>query len=78
MMVDKKMIDQLLQLPDEQLLQMVQLLMPGKVPGNVPGNVPGKLPSAVTMRRIRAVLTALTDGDLGRIAALMAVYQNTQ
>lgn len=74
MMVDKKMIDQLLQLPDEQLLQMVQLLMPGKVPGNVPG----KLPSAVTMRRIRAVLTALTDGDLGRIAALMAVYQNTQ
>lgn len=74
MMVDKKMIEQLLQLPDEQLLQMVQLLMPGKVPGNVPG----KLPSAVTMRRIRAVLTALTDGDLGRIAALMAVYQNTQ
>ncbi len=74
MMVDKKMIDQLLQLPDEQLLQMVQLLRPGKVPGNVPG----KLPSAVTMRRIRAVLTALTDGDLGRIAALMAVYQNTQ
>lgn len=74
MMVDKKMIDQLLQLPDEQLLQMVQLLRPGKVPGNVPG----KLPSAVTMRRIRAVLTALTDGDLGRIAALMTVYQNTQ
>lgn len=74
MMVDKKMIDQLLQLPDEQLLQMVQFLMPGKVLGNVPG----KLPSAVTMRRIRAVLTALTDGDLGRIAALMAVYQNTQ
>lgn len=74
MMVDKQMIDQLLQLPDEQLLQMVQLLRPGKVPGNVPG----KLPSAVTMRRIRAVLTALTDGDLGRIAALMAVYQNTQ
>lgn len=70
MMVDKKMIDQLLMLPDEQLLQMVQLLMPGKMPG--------RLPDAVTMRRIRGVLEALTDGDLSRIATLVAVYQNVQ
>ncbi len=73
MMVDKKMIDQLLMLPDEQLLQMVQLLMVGKHDG-----LPGRLPDAVTMRRIRAVLEALTDGDLGRIAALVAVYQNVR
>lgn len=73
MMVDKKMIDQLLMLPDEQLLQMVQLLMVGKSDG-----MPGKLPDAVTMRRIRAVLEALTDGDLSRIATLVAVYQNVQ
>lgn len=70
MMLDKKMIDQLLMLPDDQLLQMVQLLGGGKLVDRSMG--------AETMRRVRAVLTEITDGDLDRIGTLMAVYQNTQ
>lgn len=71
MMLDKKMIDQLLTLPDDQLLQMVQLLGGGKLGGK-------SMPNAETMRRVRAVLAEITEGDLSRLAALMAVYQNTQ
>lgn len=70
MMLDKKMLDQLLTLPDEQLLQMIQLF------GG--GNGSGKLPDETKMRRIRAVLGQITDEDLRRIATLATVYQNTQ
>lgn len=70
MMLDKKMLDQLLSLPDDQLLQMIQLL------GG--GNGSGKLPDEMKMRRIRAVLREITDEDLHRIATLATVYQNTQ
>ena len=73
MMLDKKMIDQLLTLPDDQLLQMVQLLGGGKLGGKSMG-----MPNAETMRRVRAVLAEITEGDLDRLAALLAVYQNTQ
>lgn len=68
MMVDKKMLSQLLTLPDEQLLQMLQLLSGGAFP----------MPDATKMRRFRAVLREITDEDLCRIATLAAVYQNTQ
>lgn len=70
MMLDKKMLDQLLSLPDDQLLQMIQLL------GG--GNGSGKLPDETKMRRIRAVLGEITEGDLCRIATLATVYRNTQ
>lgn len=70
MMIDKKVLDQLLRLPDDQLLQMLQLMSGG--------NYTGKLPDEAKMRRIRAVLREITDEDLCRIAALATVYQNTQ
>lgn len=70
MTLDKKMLDQLLTLPDEQLLQMIQLL------GGGSGSI--KPPDETKMRRIRAVLCEITDEDLRRIATLATVYQNTQ
>lgn len=68
MMLDKKMLSQLLTLPDEQLLQMLQLLSGGTF----------SMPDGTKMRRIRAVLSQITDADIERIGTLAAVYQNTQ
>lgn len=68
MMLDKKMLSQLLTLPDEQLLQMLQLLSGGTFP----------MPDGTKMRRLRAVLDQITDADIERIGTLAAVYQNTQ
>lgn len=67
--LDKKMLEQLLSLPDAQLLQMIGLMSGGNI---------SKLPDEKKMRQIRAVLSTITEEDLGRIAELSAVYKNAQ
>lgn len=69
MVFDKKMLEKLLQMPDAQLLQMIRLMSGGNI---------SKLPDEKKMRQIRAVLSAITEEDLGRIAELASVYQNAQ
>lgn len=73
MKLEKKMIDQLLALPDEKLWQMFQLFAMGN--GLKMGD---KAPDAVGMRKLRAVLGAVTDEDIGRVTDLISVYKETK
>ncbi len=73
MKLEKKMIDQLLALPDDKLWQMFQLLAVGT--GMKPGD---KVPDASGMRKLRAVLEAVTDADIGRVTELIDLYKGTK
>ena len=73
MKLEKKMIDQLLALPDDKLWQMFQLLAVGT--GMKPGD---KVPDASGMRKLRAVLKAVTDADIGRVTELIDLYKGTK
>lgn len=73
MILEKKMIDQLLALPDDKLWQMVQLLAVGN--GVKLGD---KAPNPGSMRKLRAVLEAVTDDDIGRVVELITLYKDTK
>ena len=73
MKLEKKMIDQLLALSDDKLWQMFQLLAVGT--GMKPGD---KVPDASGMRKLRAVLEAVTDADIGRVTELIDLYKGTK
>jgi len=73
MKLEKKMIDQMLALPDDKLWQMFQLLAVGT--GMKPGD---KVPDASGMRKLRAVLEAVTDADIGRVTELIDLYKGTK
>ena len=73
MKLEKKMIDQLLALPDEKLWQMFQLFAMGN--GLKMGD---KAPDGTGMRKLRAVLGSVTDEDIGRVTDLISVYKETK
>ena len=73
MKLDKKMIDQMLSLPDEKLWQMFELLSMGS--GLKLG---AKTPDPAGMRKIRAVLGDITDADIGRVLELIDLYKGTK
>jgi len=73
MKLDKSMIDQLLSLPDERLWQMLQLLSAGN--GISLGK--GEMDPA-GIRKIRAVLGTVTDGDIDRVMELIGIYKQTK
>lgn len=70
MKLDRKTIDGFLRLPDEKLWQLIRLLAG-------PNNTLGE-PNAETLRKLRAVLAALTDTDLNRIDTLRGVFKDTK
>ena len=73
MKLEKKMIDQMLALPDDKLWQMFQLLARGS--GLKIGD---RVPEGAGMRKLRAVLEAVTDADIGRVMELIDLYKDTK
>ena len=73
MKLEKKMIDQMLALPDDKLWQMFQLLARGS--GLKIGD---RVPEGAGMRKLRAVLEAVTDADIGRVIELIELYKETK
>ncbi|MBQ7923359.1 MAG: hypothetical protein IJ325_12435 [Clostridia bacterium] len=72
MKIDRKIIDNMLALPDEKLWQMLKLLMTANG-----ANPPDKNMDPVSMRKLRAVLTDVTDADIERVMTLMDIYKST-
>lgn len=70
-MLNKNAIDKLLALPDDRFASMLKILLSASGV-----TMEGKPMDAVTIRKIRAVLEEVTDGDLERITQLIARYQN--
>lgn len=70
MKLDRKTLDGFQRLPDDKLWQLLRLLAG-------PNNSIGE-PDAEKLRKLRAVLSALTDADLDRIDALRTVFQDTK
>jgi len=73
MKLDKRMIDQMLSLPDDKLWQMFQLLSMGS--GLKMGE---KAPDPAGMRKLRVVLEEITDDDIGRVLELIDLYKRTK
>ena len=72
MKIDKKIIDNMLALPDEKLWQMLKVLMAAN--GT---NVSDKTMNPASMRKLRAVLSAVTEYDIERVTTLMDLYKST-
>ena len=73
MKLDKRMIDQMLSLPDDKLWQMFQLLSMGS--GLKMGE---KAPDPAGMRKLRVVLEEITDDNIGRVLELIDLYKRTK
>ena len=70
MKLDRKTLDGFLRLPDDKLWQLLRLLAG-------PNNSIGEMDTE-KVRKLRAVLSALTDADLERIDTLRNVFQDTK
>lgn len=73
MKLDKRMIDQMLSLPDDKLWQMFQLISMG-----CGMKVGEKAPDPGNMRKLRAVLEAITDADIERVTELIGLYREAK
>ena len=71
MMINKSMIDKMLQMPDDPFLAMLQLVL-----GSTGVDLGDKTPDEKTVRRIRALLREVTDEDLERVSFLVQRYKN--
>ena len=69
-MINKKNIDKMLALPDDRLIAMLRLVLSG-----VGVNLGGREIDPKTVRKIRAVLTEVTDSDIERVMRLADVYK---
>jgi len=72
--INKAMIDRMLEMPDDRLLVMLKLVMSGsgiETTGKSMNPMDEK-----TVRKLRRVLAEITDGDIERITHLTEVYKN--
>ncbi|MGN1345560.1 MAG: hypothetical protein ACI4V1_02140 [Eubacteriales bacterium] len=73
-MINKSMIDKMLEMPDDKLLLMLKVVMSGaglEMSGKNMSKVDEK-----TLRKIRAVLAEVTDADIERVTYLAELYKN--
>ena len=70
-MINKSMIDKMLEMPDERLLAMLRIVL-----GSAGIDIGKKAPDAKTVRRIRALLSEITDEDIKRVTYLADRYKN--
>jgi len=70
MKIDKKMIDMLLGMNDNQLWQMITLVAAQS------GINTGGIRKPQNMDSLRAALSALTDSDISRAAELIDIYKD--
>jgi len=73
MMLDKKSVDLLLRLGDDQLVAIIK-----KLASDAGVNVSGINPSKEQIAGIRQALSLATDEDLKRAADLLQSFENTQ
>lgn len=70
-MFNKSMIDKMLTMPDDRLLSMLKLVL-----GSSGINMGDNKIDAKTVRKIRALLSKITDDDIERVSYLAEVYKN--
>lgn len=70
-MFNKSMIDKMLTMPDDRLLSMLKLVL-----GSSGINMGENKIDAKTVRKIRALLSKITDDDIERVSYLAEVYKN--
>ncbi len=73
-MINKSVIDKMLEMPDDKLLVMLKIVM-----SSSGVNVSGKQMSQIdekTLHKIRNVLKEVTDDDIERITYLVDIYKN--
>ncbi len=68
-MINKKNIDELLEMPDERLWAMLKLVL-----GGAGVNIGGEM-NPKTVRKLRALLREVTDNDLERVLYLADIYK---
>ena len=69
-MINKAAINKLLEMPDERLIGMLRILL-----GGLGADLPLEKLDEKAMKRLRALLEAVTDEDLERIGVLTSVWQ---
>ena len=69
-MITKSSIDKLLEMPDDRLWSMLKVLLSG-----VGINMHDKKYDPKNMRKIRSLLSEITDSDIERISYLSDVYK---
>ena len=70
-MINKSMIDKMLEMPDDRFLAMLKIVLAGA--GIDLGK---KSPDAKTVKKLRALLSRLTDADIERVTYLAECYKN--
>lgn len=70
-MFNKSMIDKMLDMPDDRLLAMLRMLL-----GSSGIDMGDKKIDEKTIRKIRALLSNITDADIERVTYLADVYKH--
>ena len=70
-MINKSMIDTLLEMPDDKMLMMLKVVM-----SSAGIDMSGKKFDEKSIRKIRALLSEITDSDIDRISSLVDIYKN--
>lgn len=70
-MLNKSMIDKMLEMPDDKMLMMLKIIL-----SSTGIDIPSKKLDEKAVRKIRALLEEVTDDDIGRIMYLTNVYKN--
>lgn len=70
-MLNKAAINKLLEMPDDRLLAMLKIILSG-----TGMDLGGKKVDEKTVKRIRALLSEVTDEDIGRFTELAERYKN--
>lgn len=70
-MINKSNIEKMLEMPDDKLLMMLKLVM-----GSAGIDIGSKKIDEKTVKKIRALLSEITDEDIDRITYLSGVYKS--
>ena len=70
-MINKCMIDKLLEMPDDKMLMMLKVVM-----SSAGIDMSGKKFDEKSIRKLRALLSEITDSDIDRISSLVDIYKN--
>lgn len=70
-MINKSNIEKMLEMPDDKLLMMLKLVM-----GSAGIDMGPKKVDEKTVKKIRALLSEITDEDIDRITYLSGVYKS--
>lgn len=71
MVFNKKTIEKMLEMPDDRLLAMLKIVL-----GSAGIDLGKKSPDAKTVKKIRALLSEITDEDIARVTYLAERYRN--